>query len=204
MKGTKQSECLFLERLPVELRLNIYEYLLHFDRPIKLLQVVPGPRNLAILRTNRQIYEEALSVLYDLNTVTVTRNDFCKYTDPTLKTPLKLDHARHLLMAIFYPSIACTVSGPEQQCDVCQPSAMGLILAFKSMPRLQTVLVEHSRHPTEMRLFKEQLPADEGLRIETLPSGIGSEIYSLRGPAVEGMHIQFVNGLGSLGLANFL
>lgn len=69
-----EPSCLILEKLPVELRLEIYAYLLTFAAPLKLRQVIPGSRDLAILRTNRQIHDEALGVLYELNTIVVTRN----------------------------------------------------------------------------------------------------------------------------------
>lgn len=69
-----ERPCPFLDKLPVEIRLEIYSYLLTFSHPLKLRQVIPGSRDLAILRINRQIHDEALSVLYDLNTIVVTRN----------------------------------------------------------------------------------------------------------------------------------
>ena len=50
--------CSFLDRLPVELRLRIYELLLSFSRPIKLRQFVPGSRNLAVLRVCQQVRDE--------------------------------------------------------------------------------------------------------------------------------------------------
>lgn len=66
--------CPFLTTLPVELRRQIYTYLVSFSTPLKLRQIIPGSRDLAILRTNRQVHDEALSVLYELNTIVVTRN----------------------------------------------------------------------------------------------------------------------------------
>lgn len=79
--------CPLLDRLPVELRLEIYTHLLAFSAPLKLRQVVPGSRDLAILRVNRQVYEEASEVLFELNTIVVTRNgrssvySTCEYED---------------------------------------------------------------------------------------------------------------------------
>lgn len=55
---SRMESCTFLEKLPAEVRLRIYEHLLTFDRPIKLRQVVPGSRDLSILRVCKQIYEE--------------------------------------------------------------------------------------------------------------------------------------------------
>lgn len=159
------DECYFLQRLPVEIRLRIYEYLLGFDLPIKLRQIVPGSRDLAILRTSAQIYQEALPVLYDLNTIVVTRNDFCKRTDRGLKTVLQRDFARHLIVASFSRSIACTLSDADERCDVCQSSADGLIHDLTAMPRLRTVLVLYQQHIMEVTLFRQSLGYD--LKIES-------------------------------------
>lgn len=74
MDVTTDQRCFFLTRLPIELRLEIYAHLLAFSAPLKLRQVIPGSRDLPILRTNRQIHDEALSVLYEFNTIVVTRN----------------------------------------------------------------------------------------------------------------------------------
>lgn len=52
------QSCPFFEKLPAEVRLRIYEHLLTFDAPIKLRQVVPGSRDLGVLRVCQQIYQE--------------------------------------------------------------------------------------------------------------------------------------------------
>lgn len=191
---TQTARCPLLELLPVELRLQIYEYLLQYSHPIKLRQIVPGSRDLALLRTNHQIYSEALPVLYDLNTIVVARNDFCKNTEASLRTPLKLDHARHLLIASFSQSIACTVNGPEGQCDVCQPSAIGLIRAFTSMPRFRSVLIDYHKHLAEMRLLKVRLEKESDMMLEPVSTGLGSYAYELRGPDIRHLQIQFKCG----------
>ena len=69
-----ETACPFLHALPVELRLQIYTHLLSFDRRLKLRQVIPGSRDLAILRINRQVHAEATGVLFERNCVVVTRN----------------------------------------------------------------------------------------------------------------------------------
>ena len=177
--------CGSLERLPVELRLRVYEELLRFNDPIKLRQVVPGSRNLSILRTNRYVYHEALPVLYDSNTITVTRNDFCEYTEARLRTPLRFDYTRHLLITSFSQSIACTLSGPGLRCAVCQPSAEGLIRIFTQMPRLQTVLIDYHNHLSEMRTLRESVEWEGRYEFVSMPYA-----YKLRGPGIEGLDIQ--------------
>lgn len=190
------TPCPLLHELPVELRLRIYEYLLQYDHEIKLRQIIPGSRNLSLLRTNRQVYSEALSVLYDLNTVIVTRNDFCRNTDASLKTPLRLDHARHLLVVSLSQSIACTLNGPEGQCDVCRPSAIGLMRMFTSMLRLRTVVVDYHKHLAEMRLLKDRLEKESDIILEPASpdTGSGASKYRLAGPDVGHLDVRFVCG----------
>lgn len=155
------DDCYFLSRLPGELRTVIYEYILRFDRPLKLRQIVAGSKNTSILRTNRQIYHEALPVLYDTNNILVTRNDFCQYTDPDLQTPLRRDQVRHLLVKNFSQSIKCSsYSGGNGMflagcCEVCQPTATGFFTALTELPRLQSVLVDYRYHGSEFRYIKD-------------------------------------------------
>ena len=200
MQANDMDQCLFLQKLPVELRLKIYELILRFEHPIKLRQVIPGSRDLSLLRTSRQVYNEALPVLYDSNTIIVTRNDFCKCTDPALKTPLKLDYARHLLILSFSSSIACTLRFLDERCDVCQPSAAGLIQMLTLMPRLQTVVIDYHKHIAEMRSFREMMIRDGKLELEPIPTGLGSYAYRLIGPAVGDLHIQFICRASWLGM----
>ncbi|KAK5168633.1 uncharacterized protein LTR77_005942 [Saxophila tyrrhenica] len=162
------AECTFTDRLPVELRLRIYEYLLPDNEHLKLRQYIPGSHNLAILRTSRQIYEEAIPLLYDLNSIVVTRNDFCAHTDANLKTPLKLEYARFLYFFNFSQSIACTLAGSEGRCDVCQPSAAGLLDAFTAIPRLRAVWLDFGQSRSEYYLFQRWLD-ENGMEYEGMP-----------------------------------
>ena len=187
-------DCLFLEMVPPELRIRIYEHLLRFTQPIKLRQQVAGERDLAILRVSRQVNGEALAVLYDLNRIVVTRNDFCKLTDDRLKTPIKLNHVRHLLITSFSQSIACVLIGRERQCDVCDPSATGLIRALTSLSRIQTVLVDYHKHVVEMTKFRDTTGINDDLRLENTSSDSKTISYRLFGSAVEGILIDFICG----------
>jgi hypothetical protein len=186
--------CPFLHKLPAEIRVQIYGYLLQYRLPIKLRQIVPGSRDLSLLRTNRQIYSEALSVLYDLNHIVVTRNDFCRNTEDRLKTPLQRDHVRHLLIKTFSQSIACTLSGPEGRCDVCQPSAIGLINTLASMPRLKYVLIDFARFWGEFHKLKAALAREEsGLVLEAMNTDMEHQHYMLKGPRLDHLGIDLVN-----------
>lgn len=174
------NTCTFLEKLPIELRLRIYEHLVAFSYPIKLRQIIQGSRDLAILRTNRQIYEEALSVLYDLNTIIVTRNDFCINTDAGLKTPINLDRTKHLLIPTFSQSIICMFKNSEdERCRVCHPSAAGLISAFDQMRNLRTVVVDYQNHLTEMRKFAKWVDVTDSMKLEAVPTDDWSTCHRL-------------------------
>ena len=157
------EECLLLNRLPVELRLRIYEHVLSFERPLKLRQVVAGSKNTSILRANKQIYHEALPVLYDTNTIIVTRNDFCQDTDPDLQTPLRRDQVRRLLVRNFSQSIKCSsFSGGNNMylegcCDVCKPSATGFLAVLAALPRIQTVVIDYQNHVREFGFIKDTI-----------------------------------------------
>ena len=72
---TSTSESPFLDMLPLELRIRIYEYLLIANKPLK---GVVSRRNVRyglctkILRVNKQIYAEARSAFFGKNTFCIT------------------------------------------------------------------------------------------------------------------------------------
>ena len=152
------DECVFLTRLPVELRLRIYAYVLSFSRPMKLRQVVEGTKKASILRANRQIYHEALPVFYDCNTIVASRNDFCHRTDAMLQTPLNRNHVRHLKITSFSRSIICASrkesSFDARYCSVCQPSATGFIETLLDLPRLRSAVVDYRNCLGEFSAFQ--------------------------------------------------
>ncbi|EMC95876.1 hypothetical protein BAUCODRAFT_507344 [Baudoinia panamericana UAMH 10762] len=149
-------QCYFLTRLPAELRIRIYELLLTFNgAPIKLRQHVSGSPDTAIIRTNRQISNEAMAVLYDLNVIVVTRNDFCLLTISALKTPVFAQHIRHLLITSFGESITCTFLSDQGKCNVCKDSAVGLLAALSSMPYLKKAYIDYSGSAQRFKRFRE-------------------------------------------------
>lgn len=157
--------------LPSELRIRIYEFILGFARPLKLRQTVAGSQNTTLLRVNRQIYGESLPVLYDINDIAVTRNDFCKRTDVSLKTPVQSQHIRHLLIRGFGESLACNFGLDRcDQCDVCEPSASGLLNALKSMPRLKSVVVDYHTHTSNFKRFSDTLSLSDMQRVGKMDS----------------------------------
>ena len=138
-------------KLPSELRVRIYELVLTFSRPIKLRQTVAGSGCTTLLRVNRQIYEESLAVLFDVNTIAVTRNDFCTNTDAALKTPIPSQHVRHLLVTSFGESIACNFG---THCGGCKASASGFLAVLRAMPRLKSILVDYATARSRFNAFQ--------------------------------------------------
>ena len=131
--------------------------------------------------------------------------DFCLNTDKTLKTPLRVDQARTLLISSFSQSIACTLRGPFKRCPVCQPSAAGLWDAVRAMPKLKAVTIDFSRHVREMLGLVEAVPGliaalpewvddgDGGGKVGSDGVGKGKGRRSwrvLRGDAVEGLSVR--------------
>jgi hypothetical protein len=162
----------FTSRLPAELRLRIYEYVLSFEAPLKLRQVVAGSKNTGILRASRLIYREALPILYEHNTILLTRNDFCRETGGELSTPMRRDQIRHLLINNFSTSIKCSsLSGGngmylEGCCDVCRPSSMGFIATLASLPQIRSVVIDYSRHPSDFKYIKRGLHTSTSVQDE--------------------------------------
>jgi hypothetical protein len=102
-----------MDSLPPELRLNIYEYLVLADGPLQgeTARTTRTGLDLAILRTNRRIYEEAKALFLGRNTFFITsasdvmnpanskggKDDaFCHY-EPSFSTN-ELTSLRHLTL----------------------------------------------------------------------------------------------------------
>ncbi|KAI5363629.1 hypothetical protein Slin14017_G055930 [Septoria linicola] len=188
-----EVECMLLTRLPGEIRTTVYEYVLTFERPLKLRQIVAGSKNTGILRANQQIYAEALPVLYDVNQIMCTRNDFCHHTDADLQTPMRKDKVRNLLVKNFSQSIKCSsYSGGNNMflagcCEVCQPTAIGFLQALSALPKLKSVVVDYHDHASEFAYMKDVIRRDgtlETLRQHRSLTCTGMAQYRLHGTSV--------------------
>ena len=172
--------------LPSELRIKIYEQVLTFSGPVKLRQVVRGSENTTLLRVNHQIHNEALSVFFEVNQIAATRNDFCTKTDGSMKTPVKGDHIRHLLVTNFGESIACNFL--LDRCDVCEHHAEGFVEALKMMPHLKTVVVNYHAQVAKFRRFSEALSqSNGGPELDCVAVGK----YALRSPSMVRVDVTF-------------
>ncbi|KAJ4356051.1 uncharacterized protein N0V89_004078 [Didymosphaeria variabile] len=99
------ERCFFLEALPAELRVMVYENLLVDSEPItaspreKLKE--PMTLDLELLRTNRQIHDEAAAVFYSKNTISV-RPDVMKIPSSGIPAPQYHHLIRHLKVEGLY------------------------------------------------------------------------------------------------------
>ncbi|KAF1949200.1 hypothetical protein CC80DRAFT_540449 [Byssothecium circinans] len=133
------SKCLFLEALPVELRLNIYEHLLITSSPLQgqsARKEIRYDLNLAILRVNKQIYAEAGAVFWGKNEFKITsiaqpqgKEDgktgaVVGCFDPPLQ-PHQLPLIRHLSLDLLYASKAGEETQPQSKPGVPRPSFTG-------------------------------------------------------------------------------
>ena len=176
-----------LFRLPSELRLRIYELVLSFVRPIKIRQTVPGSENTAVLRANKQIFTEALPVLFDANQISVTLNDFCEKTDDSLKSPVPRQHVRHMLVTAFGESIACNFA--LDRCSVCDVTSSGFLEVLWEMPRLKTVMVDFRTHVGNFTRFKYCFAHQHQSRVRLECQSIG--LYRLVGQDSGAVDIRF-------------
>ena len=176
--------------LPAELRLDIFTYVLaSFSGPVKLRQFVEGSGDTAILRTSRQIYGEALGVFYDVNTIAVTRNDFCNKTDASLKTPVKTECIRYLSITNFSESLACNSSVLcSNRCDVCDYHASGLLLALSKMPCLKSAVIDYQTQGVRFQQFQRYF-TDFDSRLTMKCTAVG--VHKLRGQPFDGVEISF-------------
>ena len=165
------SICFLTESLPPEIRERIYRHVL----PTGVLHIQswthasdPNRRRkrhlTALLQTCRRINREAITVLYDLNTIAVQRDVFCERTTTAL--PFRPQLIRHLLIPAVRGPSECERSGdqirrryfrpltngtwPNYQeiieripCARCTSPLLDFVTDLALLPRLQRVTIEY-------------------------------------------------------------
>ncbi|GAB1735709.1 hypothetical protein NU219Hw_g4273t1 [Hortaea werneckii] len=142
----------FVTDLPPEIRLEIYEYLLGFDCPLKriktideldgtledeLRQYVRGDRiELGILFASRTTFREALPVFYKLNTASLCHDDVCLqnfHQQPFRRCDQTL--VQNIVVVDWLES------GPWTTCHLCSSYASSFFANFspQHFPRLKQV-----------------------------------------------------------------
>ena len=189
-------------RLPPEIRLIIYSYLLQFDVPIRLEREPrhwPRLKGAGILLVNRLTYMEALPVLHQQNTIVISRDELCQL--PTYMRPqlsCKPDLVQSLYLSNLHPSSRCAASmnriwpAWNWPCNNCKPSILGLINSIQSMPRIRQVFIDYFGHNASLRALAEGLKACPGIantnRLQLVCTGIGK--YKLTGDWLHGVKFE--------------
>lgn len=191
----------FTGLLPPEIRLLIYRYILSFDLPITLLRKSRSGQKMkkaGILGVNRLIYQESLPIFHELNTIVISREEFCHY--PTGKRPqltCKPDLVQYLKIRSLTASARCEarIGNPacppaHGPCRNCWPSIVFLIDSLRLKPKLREVFIEYQGFHYRVHALVEDLvyfnPDMNKLRITC--TGIGT--YELTGSWLRGIRFQ--------------
>lgn len=114
MASIEEFICFFMDILPPELRVRIYEMVLTFDHPLRLESSLSSPythspaKNTAILKVSRTTNTEAVPIFYALNTIAAKRSDFCRRRSSQHRLPFKPRLIRSLYIVDLEMSPACS------------------------------------------------------------------------------------------------
>lgn len=199
---SKQSERqdYFTGRLPTEIRLLIYGYALCFDTPITLdrdLKRKPKSKMARILIVNRLTYTEALPILHELNTIIISRDEFCHF--PTGKRPqltIKPELVQRLYIRDLATSPRCSAreASPwpktNRPCQNCRQSLLGLVNTLRLKPRLKEVSIDYYGYHYAIQALAEGIRSSDYLphEIRLVCAGIGR--YELVGDLLRGIKFE--------------
>ena len=186
--------CDFLDRLPLEIRFRIYEFCLTYSSPIKIRYIFPGTKDLPLLRLNRQIYYEALPILYERNRIAIRYSHFCKLAPLDLKSPIDPRWIRHLLIDGLGSSLIC---GRKDYlgCNVCSGvDANELSMNLKMFPRLKSVVFNYRGYMPEMEAVRGRVKQTDEFELSISDPG-WPYAYRLQGPKLGQVSVQFRCGL---------
>lgn len=159
----------FVSDLPAEIRLVIYEHLLGFDYPLKrikpideldgtmddeLRQYVRGDRiNISIMFACKKTYNEAVAVLYQLNTMSLCHDDVCLLTRERGFTRGDRELLQKVLVVDWFES------GPWTTCTRCSKDIVPFLEVFNNsnLPKLKAVTLDLERFRGGYTALGEQL-----------------------------------------------
>lgn len=107
-------EC-FTTKLPAEIRLKTYGYLLRFDAKPKLVSLAwrkAKSSTLGILRVKRQLHRKALQVLYAVNTISAGPNAFFTHVSHRARRGPQHGLNHNLIRKLYVSSLE-----PSNPCD---------------------------------------------------------------------------------------
>lgn len=204
LKRRSQRQDYFIGRLPPEIRVMIYTYALCFDTPIVLVRdpnLAPKNKLAGILLVNRLVYNEALPLLHELNTIVVSREELCQFSSgkqPQLNC--KLEVVQSLYIRHMDPSsrcaarISCPWPATNQPCQNCRPSILGLIQSLRLLrlrSKLKEVFIEYHGYHYAISALLRELRASDDLKGETELTCTGIGKYMLTGSWLANMTFSF-------------
>jgi hypothetical protein len=144
-----------------------------------------------ILLVNRLVYNEALPILHELNTIVISREELCQFPNgkcPQLTCKAELVHSLHIRDLAASSRCAARISYPwpatNRPCQNCRPSILGLINTLRLKPSLREVFVDYHGYDYVIHtLMEAPRPPDqiEG-EIQLTCAGIGR--YTLTGSSL--------------------
>jgi hypothetical protein len=148
---------------------------------------------------NRLIYTEALPILHELNTIVISREEFCHF--PTGKRP-QLTVKPELVQQLYVrdlaasPRCAAREASPwprkNRPCQNCHHSLLGLINTLRLKPRLKEVSIDYHGYRDAIRALAEGLrrrtPDYLPHEIRLVCTGIGR--YQLAGDLLRGIKFE--------------
>ncbi|KAK4548768.1 hypothetical protein LTR36_008541 [Oleoguttula mirabilis] len=156
--------------LPPEIRVKVYEFVLSSPYPVKrqIFDYVPQADHvlerraaagseatldgISLLLVDRLAYQEALPLLYKVNTFRVSRHNLCANVAPNSLTLLNPNHLVHIELSDLVISRSCLhldyTNWDWPQCGTCAEPGFGLLYMMASIPHLRTAVVEYgTRRP---------------------------------------------------------
>lgn len=202
-----------LLELPAELRVRVYEFVLPAATPLRNNIHAPSLgrgrfqvddnrepqkaqnfKEATLLHVSRVVYQEALPILYKVNTIAISKAILCSRGPPGPMAALKQENLVHVHISDFTVSQACQheIVDGLPPCKSCDQTAVGMFKTMAAMPHLRTVDIEHGRNPASRCWFQRFKPAlrrktDHALRLTCL--GVGQ--YGLSGESVRNIRITF-------------
>ena len=169
----------------------IYRYVLCFDAPIKLdRDPKRGPKTklAGILLVNRLVYNEALPILHELNTIVISREELCQFPNgkrPQLTCKPELVHSLHIRDLAASSRCAARMSYPwpatHRPCQNCRPSILGLINTLSLKPKLREVSIDYHGYNYVIHTLTEAPRPPDQPEGETQLTCTGIGRYTLTG-----------------------
>ena len=135
------ESCFFLQKLPIEMRVRVYDYLVVLTRRLVPCPDQKGksPVDTTLFLVNRQIYEEAADVFYSRNRFCVHFEYFCKCWKTKYILHLNEKTIKHFkILDVNFDQVEPIL---WNQCKVCATDGFALLNYLSSLPNLRSVSI---------------------------------------------------------------